>query len=130
MREFKFRAWNEWDEGNEMVYFTILQPRLIDDLHPNAKTMQFTGLKDKNDVDIYEGDIVLALCSCSGRNKHSAKLHKCEVQWSSLGMPGYDLLILDYKPGEKWHTSYLEIGQNGDAFEVIGNIYENPELLK
>ena len=108
MREIKFRAW----DGKEMEYFTL--PDLYwrgentgDYDFPNSRIsiMQFTGLKDKNDKEIYEGDIL-------GR-EISAIMIKAELSWNC----GCCLDIYG------WEIPHEET-------EIIGNIYENPELLK
>jgi uncharacterized phage protein (TIGR01671 family) len=89
--------------------------------------MQFTGLLDKNGKEIYEGDILKWKCShgkISGSG--TVKLHTVTIQWGHLsGGHGYTLTI--YKNGEKYATekSYW----NDSDREIIGNIYENPELL-
>ena len=118
MREIKFRAFCTL--GNYMLSFVDLtetpwegHPVLINALTGQAdhlKLMQYTGLKDKNGVDIYEGDIV----------EHFAGIRT--VQWNqdygawSMGM--YQS-ITDQECGP--YDCY--------EIEVIGNIYENPELL-
>jgi uncharacterized phage protein (TIGR01671 family) len=74
----------------------------------NAKLMQFTGLKDKNGKEIYEGDIIVA-----DYDKEVRKHRQIIIQWQ----------MSHYKNG--WN-----VGNNGELFEVIGNIYENPELFR
>ena len=70
--------------------------------------MQYTGLKDRNGVEIYEGDLL------------SAGLDVIEILWWDAGF--YVQIV-----GNKLPTGNMfEIHQRG---EVIGNIYENPELL-
>jgi uncharacterized phage protein (TIGR01671 family) len=80
---------------------------------------QFTGLHDKNGKEIYEGDILRWKCSKSGSNK--IKDYIVTIEW---GLHGYQILILD---DGRWHTnkSYW----NDTDREVIGNTYENPDLL-
>lgn len=86
----------------------------------NAILMQSTGLLDKNDKEIFEGDVVK-----NGKNVMCMKRHdtlgfyveqKGEVQFIADGM---DL--------EEFEEDAKEIA---DSIEIIGNIYENPELLE
>lgn len=83
--------------------------------------VQFTGLHDKNGKEIYEGDIInvttVETCEC-GKDTYDT-FKNCEVKWLHTSHAAFGWR------NNRWHT--FEAGQE---FEVIGNIYENPELLK
>jgi uncharacterized phage protein (TIGR01671 family) len=111
MREIKFRAWtgSDWFVQGEPDIETIGSFFFhVDDKWP---LMQFTGLKDKNGKEIFEGDVVQAV-SVRWQIAWSDASH----QWYGKGLSGHDDVPLD-------------LIQHSEHFLVIGNIYENPELL-
>jgi len=126
MRVIKFRAWDEghsimhydfqWiktgNEGNDWVVFISDKHSLTSETHPfddpyfsnQFKIMQFTGLIGYNDVEIYEGDIV-------------------QIGESTSGIVEYeeDRFFVNFFNGNATRVSSL--------FKVIGNIYENENLI-
>ena len=114
-REIKFRAWIEihrymiYSGATRGLDYMVFNPngKIIigegdgDQQHQNVPVMQSTGHKDKNGKEIYEGDII----------DIQKGLGRVVTVWNSM----YDLL------------KYIE--DNTEAIEVIGNIYDNPELI-
>ena len=112
MREIKFRAWT----GSRMISFNEV---VADGLSPMATIsidnipltwLQFTGLKDKNGKEIYEGDLIKQLDA-----KGKRQGYVCIVDWREY-QAGFHPFVGARVPEGRW--------------EVIGNIHENPELLK
>lgn len=127
----KFRAWDKVDKKIKQVYSMDFDKNgevesvKIDYTKPDEayamfyveefKLMQSTGLKDKNGVEIYEGDIV----------QHSKKPNPCF---------SYPFEVVQARTGE-WRLDNFRCGtvlafSNQDELEVLGNIYEKPELLE
>ena len=142
MREIKFRAWDKtgqimfvpigysYIDGyltciseakrtmqndvtehlDETWYEDYREPRYSDG-KSEIILMQYTGLKDNNGKEIYEGDLI------NEPEEYGSIFNPWKVIWEDnafFGLEGYD-----YEAQLEW-----------DKFEVIGNIYENPELLK
>ncbi len=117
MREIKFRAWDEKGkqmiENEELMFsgadgFYAMDENGID--FPFDKIMQYTGLKDKNGKEIYEGDI-LAQGEMKAEVVYEERSFEACCQ-SDDGTGSWNLLGT-----RKWA-------------EVIGNVFENPNLIK
>ena len=139
MRPIKFRAWNK----HSKKMFNVLEVWFKENTtHPNGpvgalidtspyavfcefdvlELMQFTGLHDKNGKEIWEGDIL------------SGPAFNYRVVFHAGGFCALKILpVLDQiKEGDEkilWYMPY-SIENLGYGKEVLGNIYENPELLK
>jgi uncharacterized phage protein (TIGR01671 family) len=126
-REIKFRAWDY--AYDKMVMFPSLFELFDKYEHEPSRFVlqQFTGLLDKNGKEIFEGDIVYYNQGLSMGGVNS--LGKYEIPRL---MDGTRVVVWKDK-GFEWDGSFagLMFCKGGeDKFEVIGNIYENPELLK
>nr|DAO52167.1 MAG TPA: YopX protein [Caudoviricetes sp.] len=140
MREIKFRVYldkmyyqNEYNEYNTnlvgidffnktVTFVAYTDGEEIDNLEKysfdendflyekDLKIMQYTGSKDKNNKEIYEGDIFYI----------GSKKILYIVEWIDFGLKGRQIR----------NKSWIGLDYWKDDIEVIGNIYENPELME
>lgn len=117
----KFRAWDKETQSLRCVLvidwlndLLDLDSGLIERQFDEVELMQSTGLKDKNGVEVFQGDIVRCTRGCPH-----------EVVW----LQEYAGMYVGGMPA--WYLSGLSEGYawTGEE-EIIGNIYENPELLE
>ncbi|MDT2536453.1 YopX family protein [Enterococcus raffinosus] len=125
-----FKAWDKYHEmmvsiisfdfENKIAYVEQENGDRYDIHFDNLIFLQSTGLKDKNGVEIFEGDIV------SVRNH---PFQKTELSGAGIEIDG-DYLIGWSDHNLTWLAGDLLLYQLKPYIEVIGNIYENPELLE
>lgn len=116
LREIKFRAWNKEKKymGSPMPLEIIVldaaeNPDKPKENWKNLEIMELTGLKDMNGREISELDIVK------------------DIEWDSIGVIHFNEGSFKMTSGS---SNGVEIGRmNREKLEIIGNIYENPELL-
>lgn len=117
-RAIKFRVWTRGHEGSKdshgMMEVTSLSHFSSQYVKAADALMQYTGLLDKNGKEIYEGDIVIIRQYPPTNNKPQVVFYTPETASFVMSKTGYP----------------PSIGIGGYRLEIIGNIYENPDLLK
>jgi uncharacterized phage protein (TIGR01671 family) len=163
MREIRFRAWDTqgywvYPKGHpkrefiQKMYYDVeyVYDSCEGEYTPGARSfghllddkrfivMQYTGLKDKNNKEIYEGDICemiignREICVKANNGDLRGFLVKIEIKYLTCGWI-HLFPELTHPEDRKWCAfwdSHDEDFWDKNYFKVIGNIYENPELLK
>ena len=130
MREIKFRALKDdisncnWVYGN-LLYGKNQEPRIQESKGVDIYTTclegtesQYTGLKDKNGKEIYEGDIF------RGLKKATYGIIEFDEEYCCFNVDWYNIKTSEY-PTDRIGMDHEETR----FYEVIGNIYETPDLL-
>lgn len=114
----KLQWWHRTEDGMDRRKTKEMDMDIDKELHElfGVELMQYTGLKDKNGTEIYEGDILEAV--------HKLKTQKFNRKYRVIfNEKGYwDAISLDDKPVRLCYAGF-------DKCEVIGNIFEHKHLL-
>jgi uncharacterized phage protein (TIGR01671 family) len=132
MRKFKFRAWNinrkRWETGLGL-YFNDSKIGDFSECFHNQEDendyviQQFTGLIDKNGVEVYEGDILERVGGSGSFCKIVVSWHERECCFV------YNSVSNLYGSPNPLHDNFVNLA-DWTYWVVCGNIFENPELLK
>lgn len=107
-REIKFKVWDGIKMFRSFLMKDELNRTFVGPFDEDSIFLQYTGLVDKNDKKIYEGDILI----------------DCEYPDEPISK---DVVVWDI---DKWTTKiWGEDGRNFNSYAIIGNIYESNELL-
>jgi uncharacterized phage protein (TIGR01671 family) len=137
MKNLKFRI---WDKQIKIFLFQLPQQHHLD--WERFDVQQFTGLLDKQSKEIYEGDILQLHCGCEDgateRHKIRAEVLWCEDRFVAripdkiVKVKGgsMDGKMCSWREIHSWNGEHNCLLVWQEKLEVIGNIYENPNLLK
>lgn len=139
MREFMFRA---WEDGN--MYYqvrvggsfdgtptapTVWNEHIGDWVNltgqPHTKVMQYIGLKDMNGIEIYEGDIIKYIDGYDSSTESGFDFE----EFINTGIVDWADDEARYTVSDRESIGLEELFESIDEVEVIGNIYENPDLM-
>lgn len=123
MREIKFRVWDTYNKEMlelEELNYEYGEPAIRTTMYSDyfgpsdMILMQYVGLHDKNGKEIYEGDVVKIDCPTMKMTG--------EIKYSEMSAMFYIYDVIEDIEETLWYQK--------EEYEIIGNIYENPELLE
>jgi len=130
MRKIKFRVWDKKEKkmylAKEAGKYIVISGGRWQGINKDFILMQYTGLKDKNGKEIYEGDLLRETHPNLPWAKKGQMLLEClwDEKYAGFYLISRRVIGDEMEVGTRWAVK----AQNKHA-EVIGNIYENPELL-
>ena len=131
MREIRFKVWDKlacimhynvesgiYEDPDEIIpFYKILE-------FADYETMQYTGMKDKNGKDIYEGDIFVH-CKVFGVVKYGEYRNICDdVHGGHVGF------YVDWENAKHKDITRVDLAYWIKVSEIVGNIHQNPELIE
>ena len=143
-REIKFRGKKtsnrEWVSGNLVyseeldaaIYFQVGNGKVkrMDFVYVDSDTIgQYTGLKDKNGKEIYEGDIIYVEYEDGSHTKVLVGWNKEEACFGIMNQYAYEAKLDGFNFPIFDSDLLFKFRKGAMKFEVIGNIHDNPELL-
>lgn len=130
MREIKFRAWNKYNMSYDEL--TVVGPdiglnALLKNVQRNFTLMQYTGLKDRNGREIYEGDIL--------KSRENDEVWRVDEM-----LPAHrqsHVTNIGYFCGKTYNSRASSAAYDNiddwmswpEMYEIVGNVYENPQLM-
>lgn len=132
-RKIKFRAWDS--EQKEMYLYGDIKDFTLGSVNRTDAGyifMQFTGIHDKNGKEIYEGDVVSIKELARSENDKQRMIRGSDyVSSEYIGVITWDNESCDYSCVQQGQTIEDAVGfpRHEQEMKIIGNIYENPELL-
>lgn len=132
-REIKFNGWDKFDKKMILWGEILKNEDLLKEILLNSERyipLQYTGIKDRKKKEIYEGHFIKAVrCKCEGGGWTSRSKERGVVIFDPNWGVKFDCLDGTQRVGDGWKRTYEIAFVEFNDIEILGNIYQNPELL-